>query len=85
MKKLIITLAVVTVAASPALAKKYQKRVTTNPDMQAYQSDPAYQAYAYQPGQGYSNSVYAFGQYQGADPDSFIRLQLLRDPPTVQW
>jgi hypothetical protein len=27
--------------------------------------------------------VYAYGRYQGSDPDSFIRLQLRRDPPNL--
>jgi hypothetical protein len=85
MKKLVIALALVSLAASPALAKKYHKRVIADP---AYQA--ADQAYAYAPDHTYdaspgiSQPVYAFGQYQGADPDPFIRLQLLRDPPTIQ-
>ena len=27
--------------------------------------------------------VFAYGEYQGADPDPFIRQQLMRDPPTT--
>jgi len=68
-------------ATSPALAKKYHKRTTDGVNEQM-----AYQAYASEVGQIYDspNAVYAFGQYQGADPDPFIRLQLLRDPPRIQ-
>jgi hypothetical protein len=91
MMKLIIALAVVALTASPALAKKYHKRVATDPAWQADQSgDFGYQAYALVPSRGYlpgqvnSTAVYAFGEHQGADPDAFIRLQLLRDPPRIQ-
>jgi hypothetical protein len=90
MKKLVIALALVSLAASPALAKKYRKQVTTDPANQAAQAYAGSQAYAYAPGynnsagSGYPNPIYAFGQYQGADPDSFIRSQLLRDPPNLQ-
>jgi opacity protein-like surface antigen len=81
MKKFVIALAAVMLAASPALAKKYHKPVATDP---AYQA--ADQAYAYVPdatssiGSRHSDAVYAAGQYLGADPDPFIRQQLMRDP-----
>lgn len=80
MKTFILALTVVVLATSPALAKKRQKQLT-QPEQQI-----AYQAYASADHNGYANSyaVYAFGQYQGADPDPFIRLQLLRDPPSIQ-
>jgi hypothetical protein len=91
MKKLMIALAAVAVAASPALAKKYHQQATTDPDQQTMQVDDlAYQSYDYVPSQtdtlGLETSppVYAFGLYQGADPDPFIRLQLFRDPPRIQ-
>jgi hypothetical protein len=90
MKKLVIALALVSLAASPALAKKYRKQVTADPANQAAQAYAGSQAYAYAPGynysagSGYPNPVYAYGQYQGADSDPFIRLQLLRDPPNLQ-
>jgi hypothetical protein len=86
MKKLMIALAAVTLAASPALAKKYHKPVAADP---AYQA--ADQAYAYAPdrangaGSEYSEPVYAYGAYQGTDPDPFIRLQLQRDPPRAGY
>jgi hypothetical protein len=73
------------------LAKKYHKQVTTDPaDQVADQGYAGSQAYAYAPGYNgsagasYPNPVYAYGQYQGADPDPNIRLQLLRDPPNLQ-
>jgi len=84
MKKLAIALAIAALAVSPAVAKsKHPQKSSTS------SSDPA-DAYAYAPnGQTPAmdtpQSVYAYGQYQGADPDPFIRSQLQRDPPTVQW
>jgi hypothetical protein len=91
MKKLVIALALASLVASPALAKKYHKQVTTDAsDQVADQGYAGNQAYAYAPGYNgsvgtsYPNPVYAYGQYQGADPDPNIRLQLLRDPPNLQ-
>jgi len=88
MKKLAIALAIAALAVSPAFAKTKHPQKSATPTA----GDPAGEAYAYEPngqaklpGQDTPQSVYAYGQYQGADPDSFIRLQLLRDPPTVQW
>jgi len=81
MKKLALALAIVVLATSPALAKKYHKRTTDEVNEQM-----ARQAYASVGDHAYNSpyAVYAFGQYQGTDPDPFIRLQLLRDPPSIQ-
>jgi hypothetical protein len=80
MTKLFLALAVVLLATSPALAKKHQKPMTADPNNEASL------AYAYVPERTYNypTAVYAFGQYQGADPDPFIRQQLMRDPPSIQ-
>lgn len=80
MTKLFLALTVVLLATSPALAKKHQKPMSTDPN------NAAYLAYAQAPehSHNYPNAVYAFGQYQGADPDPFIRQQLMRDPPSIQ-
>ena len=88
MKKLAIALAITTLAITPAFAKsKHSQKSTTQTTGDPSGSD----AYAYAPadqsqmrGHDVSQTVYAFGQYQGADPDPNIRLQLLRDPPTLQ-
>ena len=80
MKKLIISLALVSLAASPAFAKNSRKRMTTAPCQQD-QTYPANQAYACAPNGGYSAAVYVDGDYQDMDPDSFIRLQLSGDTP----
>ncbi len=88
MKKLAIALAITVLAASPAFAKSKHPQK----DMTQTVGDPA-DAYAYVPanqsqprlrGEDTPQSVYAFGLYQGADPDPFIRQQLLRDPPRIQ-
>jgi hypothetical protein len=89
MKKLAIAFAITALAVSPALAKtKHQQKDLT----QTTSDPPGEAAYAYAPGdqpqmQGRSAtiSVYAYGRYQGADPDPNIRFQLFRDPPTIQW
>jgi opacity protein-like surface antigen len=86
MKKILIALTLAAVAASPALAQKNQKKqqqMADNPDY-AY----AYQAYAWVPTDAGSKAkteeVWLNGEYLGADPDPFIRSQLLRDPPSHQ-
>jgi opacity protein-like surface antigen len=85
MKKILIALTLAAVAASPALAQKNQKKqqqMADNPE--AY----AYQAYAWVPTDNGSKAkteeVWLNGEYLGADPDPFIRSQLLRDPPSHQ-
>jgi hypothetical protein len=87
MKRLAIALAIAALTAAPAFAKSKPSQKNETPAA----GNPA-DAYAYAPngraplaGQNTSQSVYVNGQYQGADPDPFIRLQLMRDPPTVQW
>ena len=87
MKKLAIALAMAALAAAPASAKdkhpqKGGMQTTGDQANDAYAYAPGDQAQL--PGQDTPQSVYAFGRYQGADPDSFIRLQLLRDPPNLQ-
>jgi hypothetical protein len=67
MKKLLLAVALTAVAASPAFAARHH-RATTN--------DPANQAYASAPG---SDVVIDNGRVIGADPDPFIRGQLLRE------
>jgi hypothetical protein len=87
MKTFIIALALVCVAASPALAKKDQKQqqqqqMTDNPSdasgYEAYASVPAHKSPTAK-----SQAVYLNGEYLGADPDPFIRMQLVRDPPQL--
>jgi opacity protein-like surface antigen len=86
MKKFVIVLAAAMLAASPALAKKYRMPLASGPTYQT--TDQGYAAYAYAPERasrieaGHTDAVYADGQYLGADPDLFIRQQLLRDPPS---
>jgi hypothetical protein len=86
MKKFVIVLAAATLAASPTLAKKYRMPLASGPIYQT--TDQGYAAYAYAPerasriGAVQTDAVYAEGQYLGADPDPFIRQQLLQDPPT---
>ena len=95
MKKLMIGLALTAMAASPALAAGKYHRATAS---EAQASDNAIvtgstmpagaDAYAYAPDTTYMapapGAVFVQGEYQGADPDPLIRLQLLRDPPTHQ-
>lgn len=99
MKKLMIGLALTAMAAAPALADSYSagtKRDKTASGPQASQSRmvtgsaavrSGSDAYAYEPAPGEifvaPGAVFANGEYQGVDPDPNIRLQLLRDPPTL--
>ena len=85
MKKLAIVIALVALAGAPAFATTQHPSKAAKPSQPDTVSRQAYEAYAYAPGPDYPQGVYAFGQYQGADPDSFIRLQLMRDPPTIQF
>ena len=86
MKKLLIGLALTATAVTPSFAAGYQYRAAdttvTGPTMPAGSG-----AYAYAPGQPnyiapVPGAVFVNGEYQGADPDPLIRLQLRRDPPT---
>jgi opacity protein-like surface antigen len=84
MKKILIALTLAAVAASPALAQKNQNKQQMADNPEAY----AYQAYAWVPTENGSKAqtqeVWLNGEYLGADPDPFIRSQLLRDPPSHQ-
>jgi hypothetical protein len=91
MKKLVTALAIAVLAVAPAFAKKYRQTQTSMPPDNTSLVQGS-DAYAYVPGdqgpmvgRGDPNAVYAYGQYQGSDPDPFIRSQLYRDPPTNTW
>jgi len=55
----------------------------------AYVAEPGHGAYAAAPGAFTgpmitgTPPVFAYGDYQGNDPDPFIRQSLVRDPPTT--
>ena len=82
MKKLVIgtSLALATLAATPAFAVTHHSRVSAQ---QPYaDDDSAYDANA-SAGNGLTAggpAVYSFGHYAGWDPDPAIRFQLMRDP-----
>jgi hypothetical protein len=82
MKKLMTALALTALAATPALADTYHTRSTTGTPMWSADQQGS-GAYAYAPGTALNSRgpVFANGQYQGSDPDPFIRQQLRRDPP----
>jgi opacity protein-like surface antigen len=67
MKKLLLAVALAAVAASPAFAARHHRATTDDPANQAYASAPA------------SDVVIDNGRVIGADPDPFIRGQLLRE------
>ena len=68
MKKLLLAVALAAVAASPAFAARHHRATTDDPANQAYASAPAS-----------SDLVIDNGRLIGADPDPFIRGQLLRE------
>lgn len=89
MKKLMMGLALTAAAAmaTPALANSGYSHVSNS----SYDT-AGYGAYAYMPGPNAgpqndtgpgSFTVYIYGQYQGADPDPFIRGQLRREGGTI--
>lgn len=92
MKKLVIALALSAVTAMPALAQVYPTAgnpdYTGNDQVTGSTGRGAFSAFAYvaKPRQAYGApaAVYVNGEYQGADPDPNVRLQLLRDPPTLK-
>jgi hypothetical protein len=86
MKKLMMGLALTALATVPAFANGNHARMSN-----VGNDDPGYGAYDYAPGSAYgafdlapsSAPVFADGQYVGADPDPFIRGQLLRNPASI--
>ena len=82
MKKLVMGLALAAMATTPALAQSYESGGS-----RASATDPGYGPYAYSAPSVMSDAggVYAYGHFQGNDPDSFIRGQLLRDPPSSTY
>lgn len=97
MKKLVLGLALAGMTAVPALAASTSWESWNRPaahesyTRSAYVAEPGYDAYAAAPGGEYmdgpaimgSSPVFAYGDLQGADPDPFIRQQMMRDPPSV--
>jgi hypothetical protein len=87
MKKIVTAFALVALAASPALAKTYHQRKAATPMAdQAYVANGAGNAAyaAVEPGQpGYGPAVISYGVYAGWDPSPTIRLQLMKDPGSV--
>lgn len=72
MKKYLLAATLAALVASPALAATYHRTM---------RNDSAMQAYAFVP-QG--DAVVSNGQVIGADPDPFIRAQLLREGDHTQ-
>lgn len=98
MKKLVLGLALAGMTAMPAFAASSTWESWNRPAAHestarsAYVAEPSYDAYAATPmargnvaGPAVFGAppVFAYGEYQGADPDPFIRQQLMRDPPTT--
>jgi hypothetical protein len=95
MKKLMIGLALVTMASVPAVAnstdwrtshdqRDAQHYVVTDTTMAYAPMAQGYDAYAYAPAPEMLYGpppVYNSGSYQGTDPDPFVRLQLRRETP----
>lgn len=97
MKKLILSAALATLVASPALAQSYTGSLGTGNivppgNYQASRTDVgttgfARGAYAYEPARGAfayeaaPGAVYDHGEYRGADPDPNVRLELRRHDP----
>ena len=76
MKKFLIAAALVTAAASPSFAATIHHRHAMTPEkMAAASDDTAFGAYAMAPA---STVVVQNGQVLGADPDPFIRAELIR-------
>jgi hypothetical protein len=88
MKKLLTTVVLATLAASPAFAAPYNRAGQT-----ATTPVPSYSAYASTRAQHYNayasmldrNTVAADGEVVGRDPDAGVRLQLRRDPESSQY
>ncbi|MFN3659491.1 MAG: hypothetical protein ACK4UO_19775 [Pseudolabrys sp.] len=85
MRTLMAGFALVAVTAAPALAASWN---APTHNRSAY-VEPGYDAYAAAPmmeapvvGMA-SPPVFAYGDYQGNDPDPFIRQQLMRDGPAT--
>jgi hypothetical protein len=87
MKKLVIALALVSLAASPTMAKQYHQTVAQSNNL----NDEAMRSFAFAPPTGpiYSDgsiattdpeNVIVEGKVVGRDPDPNIRFQLFRDP-----
>jgi hypothetical protein len=79
MKKFVIgtSLALATLAATPAFAATHHARVPAAPAYpEAYDTNAASQSGLTVNGPG----VFSNGQYAGWDPDPNIRFQLMRDP-----
>ena len=72
MKKYLLAATLAALVASPALAARYHRDL---------RSDQAMQAYAFVP---QADAVVSNGKVIGADPDPFIRAQLLREGDPTQ-
>lgn len=86
LKKLMIGVALAGLATAPALANQSMSRHRTSAAYGAYGGTPGSDAYAMDDSGAMAAGpppVYEDGQYQGTDPDPFIRQQLLRDPSNV--
>lgn len=85
MKKLMIGLALTAAAVTPGFAAGYQYRAADTtvggPTIAAGAGAYAYAPEVAMPAPG---AVFVNGEYQGADPDPQVRLNLLRDPPTLK-
>lgn len=70
------------VAADPALARAKHKAY---PQCAPQRQEFSWGGWLFNPApqpNGCAPPVYAYGRYEGQDPDPYIRLQLLRDPQT---
>jgi hypothetical protein len=78
MKKFFIgtSLALATLAATPALAKTHHSSVQAASEANGYDASAAADPSVTASGP----AIYSFGKYAGWDPDPNIRFQLLRDP-----
>ncbi len=71
------------VAADPALARTRHHKIVRHCDVQP--RDTGLYGFLFNPApepNGCAPPVYAYGRYQGQDPDPYIRLQIKRDPMT---
>jgi hypothetical protein len=84
-KKLVTAFVLATLAATPALAKTYHPRKPVTAETTGFYlaSKSSYGSYAAADAYSYGPAVVSYGVYAGWDPDPAIRLQLIRDPGSV--
>jgi opacity protein-like surface antigen len=84
MKKLVTAFALAALVATPAFAKTKYPRQPAAP--QTAGSAGGYGAYAEANSDNtrYGPAVFSYGAYAGWDPDPNIRLQLIREYPSLQ-